>query len=114
VRSKQLCAATPGGSRRRVVVVRLLGDQRLRRQDQAGDGGSIANRAVADLDRVYDAGLDEVDSCAIACIEPMTILGLCRPCYFCFGVQACIGGNVEKWTGQRALKQLRSLLGAAI
>ena len=75
-RSKQLGTAAQGRPRRWIVVVRLLGDQRLRRQDQAGDGGRIANRAVADLDRIDDAGLDEIDGCAVTCIEAVAILAL--------------------------------------
>src|SRR5258705_7502065 len=111
--SKQLRTATQGWPSRWIVVVRLLGDQRLRRQDQAGDGGRIANRAVADLDRIDDAGLDKIDGCTIACIEAVAILGLSDFRHLCFTIQAGIGGNVKKWAAKRALKQLRSLPDAA-
>src|SRR5258705_3681903 len=111
--SKQLRTATQGWPSRWIVVVRLLGDQRLRRQDQAGDGGRIANRAVADLDRIDDAGLDEIDGCAATCIEAVAVLALSDLRHLCFTIQAGIGGNIEKRTAQRALKQLRPLFGTA-
>src|SRR5258705_3398321 len=74
--SKQLRTAAQGWPSRWIVVVRLFGDQRLRRQDQAGDAGRIANRAVTDLDRIHNAGLDKIDGCAVARIEPVAVHAL--------------------------------------
>ena len=52
LQAEPLRAATESRPRRRVVIVGLLGDQRLRREDEAGDRGGIAHGAIGHADRV--------------------------------------------------------------
>src|SRR5262249_27106215 len=72
--SKPLGAAAPGRPGGWIVIVRFLGDQRLRRQNQTGHRGRIANRAVANLDRIDNAGFGEIDGCTVASVEPVAVL----------------------------------------
>src|SRR5580704_3513946 len=58
-----------------IVVIRLLGDQCLGRQDQGGDGSGIADSTVADLYRIDDAGLDHVDGLSAARVKAVAISG---------------------------------------
>ena len=46
--------------RPRLVLLRQLGDDALGREEQAGDGSRVLQRAAGHLGRVDDAGLDEV------------------------------------------------------
>ena len=43
-----------------LLLLRDVGDQRLRRQDHRGDGGGVLERGAGDLGRVDDALLEEV------------------------------------------------------
>src|SRR3984957_9687595 len=61
-----------------VVVIRLLGDQCLGRQDQGGDGSSVADSTVADLYRIDDAGFDHVDRLSAARVKAVAISGFCN------------------------------------
>src|ERR1700722_14636264 len=76
--SEQLSAPATGRARGDVVVIRLLGDQRLGRQDQGGDGSSVADSTVADLYRIDDAGFDHVDRLSAARVKAVAISGFCN------------------------------------
>src|SRR6202011_3599041 len=67
-----------------------------------------------DLDRIDNAGLDEVDRRAIACIEAVAVHALGNLRYLGFAVQAGVCGNVKKRTAERALEQLGTKPGTAV
>ena len=91
-------------------MVGLLRDQGLGGQDQPGHRRGVAHRAVAHLDRVDDAGGDEVDETAAACIEADTGQGLERLAHHDFGVEPTVGGDVVRRLVQCALQQFDALL----
>src|SRR5215472_18018462 len=64
--------AAARGSGRDVVVVGLLRDQRLGREDERSDRPGVANRAVTDLDRIDDPRLEHVDMAPAARVEPIS------------------------------------------
>ena len=59
------------GAGGRVGVVRLFGDQRLRRQDQGCHRNGVAHGADADLHRIDDAGRHHVDECRLRASRPV-------------------------------------------
>lgn len=61
IEPQPLRAASESRSCCRIEVIRLLGDERLRRQNQRSYRRGILQRRIADLDRVDDAGTDQVD-----------------------------------------------------
>src|SRR5215470_10826185 len=74
--------AAARGSSRDVVVVGLLGDQRLGCEDERGDRPGVANRAVTDLDRIDDPRLEHVNLAPAARVEAVPIAGVGEFRYF--------------------------------
>src|SRR5215475_6424694 len=60
------------GSRRSLLLLRLLGDNRLGGEEQTGDRCSVLQRGTRHLCRVDDAGLEHVDILAVSGVEAVT------------------------------------------
>src|SRR4051812_2709830 len=60
----------------RLFLFLLLDDQGLGRQEQGGDGGGVLQGGAGDLDRVDDAGLDQVAVLAGGGVEALALLEL--------------------------------------
>ena len=109
--------AQPPAARRTgcdIVVIRLLGDQRLGRQDPGGDGSSVADSAVADLYRVDDASFDHVDGFSATRVKAMAVTGFRNLDDGSCAVAAAIGDDAGERVTQRTLHQCRPLLGGAL
>src|ERR1700721_658551 len=74
--SKPFRAAATGGPDGRIIIVGPFCDESLSRQDQRGYRTGVAHRAVADLDRINNAGLNHVDCRAGAGVEAVPVAGL--------------------------------------
>ncbi|ESP97698.1 DNA polymerase II large subunit [Streptomyces sp. GBA 94-10 4N24] len=59
-----------------LLLGRLLDDQGLGRQEQGGDGGRVLQGGAGDLDRVDDAGLDQVAVLAGGRVEALALVEL--------------------------------------
>src|SRR3954471_17481697 len=62
-----------------LLLRRLLRDDRLGRQQHAGDGGGVADRGAGDLDRVDDPLLDQVAVLTGRRVESLTLAELAGP-----------------------------------
>src|ERR1700677_4145427 len=96
-----------------VVVIGLLGDQCLRRQDQGGDGSGVADSTVADLYRVDDASFDHVDGFSATRVEAVAVTGFRNLRDGGCAIAAAIGDDAGERGAQRGLHQCGPLLVAA-
>src|ERR1700733_9991365 len=76
--SEQLCVSAARRTGGDVVIIRLFGDEGLRRQDQGGDRPRVADSAIADLYGIDDAGFDHVDGLSAAGVKAVAIRGFCN------------------------------------
>src|SRR3984885_11319431 len=111
--SEQLCAPAARRTGGDVVLIRLFGDEGLRRQNQGGDRPRVAHGAIADLHRVYDSSFDHVDGLSAARVKAVAVGGLRNLGDGGFAIAAAIGDDAGERMAQRALYQCGALFGRA-